>query len=172
MAVTGSAIVGWVATNATAISAVAAVGGVAATAYGQIEQGEQAKAAADYNARVQENAAAYDLDAANARAAKIRKAGAIQQAEASASLAGSGVKLGEGSAVDINRTIGQQSELDAVNTMLTGKRNSESSMDQAGLLRSQGSNAEWSGYIGAGSTILGAASKGQTLAAGWKSTRN
>ena len=97
-------------------------------------------------------------DEATARAARIRKVGAIQQSQADASFAASGVKIGEGSPVDITRTIGQQSELDAVNTMLTGSRLAQNDSDQAGLIRAQGANAESSAYIGAGTTILGAAS--------------
>lgn len=167
MAITGTAIVGWVSANATAITAVAAVAGAATTAYASIEQGEQQKAAADYNARIAENNAAYQNDAAVAQAEKIRKVGAEQQAQAAAGLAASGVKLGEGSAVDINRTIGQNTEQDAFNALLSGQRATASGDQTASLLRTSGDNAVSNSYIGAGATVLGSASK---LASGWKTT--
>ncbi len=141
--------------------------GTAATVYGQVEAGNERKAAAEFNAREAENQAAYAQDEAAQRAANIRKAARSQASSADAQLAASGVKIGEGSSIDISRTIYQQSEVDAYNTIANGRRGSQAGSDQATLLRAGGNNAQTDAYIGAGATILGSASK---VASGWRGT--
>lgn len=165
MGFSSAAVIAWVADSAATITAVAAAAGAAVSAYSVIEQGKQQKAAADANAQIAENNAAQQEDAAEQQAAKIRKVGVEQQANATAALAGSGVKVGEGSAVDINRTIGQNTDQDVLNTLLTGQRAANSGEQQADLLKISGSNAQSNSYIGAGATILGSASR---IANGWK----
>ena len=149
------------------IALASAVAGTATSVYASVEAGEQTKKAADFNARVSENNAAYDQQAAIDQATKIRKVGVEQQAEAAAGIAGSGVKIGEGTAVDISRKIGDNTETDAFNALASGRRAVQSGANTAALLRTQGSNAVSNSYIGAGATILGSAGK---VASGWRTT--
>lgn len=165
MAGSTAAVIAFVGEYGGAITAVASAAGAAVSAYSAIEQGKQAKEAADANAQIAANNAAQQEDAAQQQAAKIRKVGIEQQASASAALAGAGVKLGEGSAVDINRTIGQNTDQDVLNTLLTGQRQANADTQQSELLKVAGSNAQSNSYIGAGATILGSASR---IANGWK----
>lgn len=108
---------------------------------GSILQGKQQKAYYDTQA-------AYTQDDAAAKAEKIRRAARFQTGEAKAALAGSGVKLGSGSAALIEKDIAQNSEQDAFTALLSGNR-------QAAMQRQAGKNAARSGYIGAGASILG-----------------
>ena len=74
-----------------AMLASAAVGTV-----GTIYSGMQQAAAADDQAQIAENNAAYEADANKQQAEKIRRMAKAQRGEANAALAASGVKLGEG----------------------------------------------------------------------------
>ena len=153
--------------SSTAVYAIIAAAGTAVSVYGAVEAGNEKKASAEFNAREAENKAAYDQDAAVAQAEKIRKAARTQVSSADAELAASGVKIGEGSAQAISRTIYQDSEEDAYNAILSGNRGSASASRQAGLLRAQGANAVTDAYIGAGATILGSAAG---VAKNWKTS--
>ena len=170
MAVSGTAIAAFVGEYGATIAAVSAAAGTAVTVYGQAQAADAAKARGDYDARVSENNAAYAADDAAQRAANIRKVARSDAAAANLQLAGGGVRLGEGSAIDISRTIYQQSELDAMNTLLTGKRNASSSSDEAKLLRSSGDQTARNDYIGIGTTILGAAAKQYGTTGNWRTT--
>lgn len=110
-------------------------------AVGSILQGRQQKAYYDTQA-------AYAQDDAASKAEKIRRAARFQEGEARAAIAGSGVKLGAGSAGLAEREIAQTSEQDAFTALLSGNR-------QAAMQRQAGKNAARSGYIGAGASILG-----------------
>ena len=78
------------------ISIASAAVGTAVSVYASVEQADQQKKAAEYNARTTENNAAYLEASSLEQAARIRKAGREQEAQAAAGLAGAGVKLGEG----------------------------------------------------------------------------
>lgn len=127
--------------------------------------------------------AAYTADATKAQAEKIRRAGRFQVGEANTSLASSGVKLGQGTALEIRKNINQNVEEDALSAVLSGKRTLDSAQTSAqritassqatlknsqmesGLLAKAGSNAVTNSYYGAASTVL---SSGPTIAKGWK----
>lgn len=132
------------------IAAAAAVVGAAASIY----QGEQAKDAAEANAELTRRAGDQEKDAAVAQAEKIRKAARAQAGAANAALAGSGVSIGDGTAVRINEQIYKDSETDAFNTLLTGRRAQATSTAQAGIINSQGNAAQTAGYLNAGASLL------------------
>ena len=139
-------------------SAAIMIGGTVLSAVGQIQQGKaQAKA---YSSQAQQtlNDGAYRADAAKAQAEKIRKAGRAQVGEANASLAASGVKLGDGTALEVDREITQNAEEDALSAILSGKRAQTAAQQEAKLLGKAGNNAM-------SNSVLGAAG---TLASGWK----
>lgn len=131
---------------------------------GQIQQGQAQKAAADAQAREQEIAADQNRVAAQQEAARIRKAGERQAGAARAALAGSGIVVDQGSAMNINEDIYRGSESDAFNTLLTGERQTSSLMRSASQSRAAGDNAVTS-------SLLGAASTGARAYAGWKSVQ-
>lgn len=133
--------------------------GTATSVMGQIQQGQQQREM--YNAQAQQtlNDAAYRADAAKAQAEKIRKAGKAQVGEANAALAASGVKIGEGTPLEVQKTITQNAEEDALSAILSGKRTTAAAQEEARLLGKAGDNA-------VKSSVLGAA--GTAMTAGWK----
>lgn len=128
---------------------------------GQIQQGQAQKQAADAQAREQEIAADQNHVAAQQEAARIRKAGERQAGAARAAMAGAGIVVDQGSAVNINEDIYRGSESDAFNTLLTGERQTSSLMRSASQSRAAGDNAVTG-------SLLGAASTGARGYAGWK----
>lgn len=130
--------------------AAAAIG----TAYTAIESGKQQQKAAEKQAQAEVNRAAYEADAAKAQAEKVRKMGRAQQGEANAALAASGVKLGEGTALEVQKTITTNTEEDALSALLSGKRITAAGNEQADMLMTAGNNAMKNGYMSAASTVL------------------
>lgn len=108
---------------------------------GTIYSGIQQAEAADNQAQIAENNAAYEADANKQQAEKIRRMARAQRGEANAALAASGVKLGEGTALEVQKDITKRSEEDALSAMLTGSRALKSGSDQADMLRASGNAA-------------------------------
>jgi hypothetical protein len=147
-----------------AMAASAAVSTISA-----IAQGEQQKKWADYQARQAEADAAAERSAAEVHAEKIRKMARTQAGEANASLAGSGVEVGEGTAMNINKDIYANAEEDAVMTIFGGADRAARGNAEAAGYRIKGRQAQQAGYLNAASTILGAAG---SIAKGWKQGTN
>lgn len=140
----------------TALLAYAAVSSAVVGAGAAIYSGQQQKAAANSNAELQRRQGEQDADAAMAQAEKIRKAARAQAGAANAALAGSGVSVGDGTAVRINEQIYKDSESDAFNTLLTGSRRQATSNAQSSILINQGQAAQTGGYLNAGASLLSA----------------
>lgn len=139
----------------------------AVSVIGTVASGQQQKAMYKAQSQQAQNEAAYAADAAKAQAEKIRRMGRIQRSETSAALAGAGVKLGEGTALEIDKDITERVEEDAFATILSGRRALQAGDAQSSLLRTAGNNAERNSYMQAGATVLQA---GATFGkAGWKS---
>lgn len=137
----------------------------AVSAIGALQQGQQQKAYANYQAAQAEADAKAERDAAEIHADKIRKAAKLQAGEARAALAGSGVDVGQGTPVDINSSIYKNAEEDAWTTILGGKAKGAQLDAQAQGLRISGDNAETASYFNAaGSALSGAVQIGK----GWK----
>jgi hypothetical protein len=132
----------------------AAAAGISAIA--AVKQGQDRKEEADAQATQKNIESAYAADDARARAEKIRKLGRAQKGEATAALAASGVQLGEGTPLEISKTIAQRSEEDALSAILGGTRAKRTLDTEAGLLRSAGRNAQSSANLSAASSALGA----------------
>lgn len=133
---------------------------------GQLSQGQAQKDMYAAQAQATVNDAAYRSDAATAQAEKIRKAGKAQIGEANASLAASGVKLGQGSALEVKKSIIQNSEEDALSAILSGKRTVAAADKEASMLNQAGDNAVTNSYMGAAGTVLSAG--GNYMRGGWK----
>lgn len=141
----------------------AAAAGISAIA--AVKQGEDRKQEAEAQAQQKNIESAYAADDSRARAEKIRRLGKTQQGEANAALAASGVQLGEGTALEVRKTIATRSEEDALSAILGGTRASRTLDTEAGLLRDAGRNAQSSGYLNATSSALG--SYGSYSKGGW-----
>ncbi|TXH01360.1 MAG: hypothetical protein E6R09_06820 [Rhodocyclaceae bacterium] len=162
---------------------VSAVAAAAVGAYSSYESGQQQKALGEsqneWN-QYQANQAIADANAekssAELHAEMIRKMAKRQASEANASLAGSGVEVGEGTAVNINKDIYANAEEDAMLTIFGGVDRSKRGINQAAGYRATGEQAQISGNaaaragtLNAASSILGGVS---TVAKGWKTGTN
>jgi len=126
-----------------------------------LSMGGQLMAGED-QARQAEIQGAYALDEANQTAKNIRKAGIRQQGSANVALAASGVKLGEGTALEIKNTIDQNVQQDALSAILSGQRAKNSAQRAA-------DNARMNSYFGAASSVL--SSGAQVAKGGWGSKK-
>jgi hypothetical protein len=128
---------------------------------GQVAQGQAKKEAGDAQAREFQIAADQNAVAAQQEAARIRKAGEKTAGAARAALAGAGIVVDQGSAVNINEDIYRNSETDAYNTLLTGERQSGSLMRKASQSSAEGNNSLTASLLSSGVT-------GAEGYAGWK----
>lgn len=131
---------------------------------GQLQQGQAAKQAKDAQAHE------YDIQAEQAKveaeqeAKRIRAAGEKTAGAARAALAGSGINVDSGSAVNINEDIYRNSESDAHSVLLTGSNRASSYGRSASQARSAGKDAE-------SASLLSAATTAGNAYAGWKSAQ-
>ncbi|MBE9967569.1 hypothetical protein G8C42_14150 [Citrobacter freundii] len=144
---------------------IAAIGASVLAAGGAVYSGQQQKKMSNYQAAQAEADAKAAQAAARVEADRIRKAGRAQAAAARASLAGSGVETGEGTALRITSDITRDAEQDAYQTILNGVNQGARLNSQAQADRISGKNASTAGYINAGSSLLSA---GGTAYNGWK----
>jgi hypothetical protein len=82
----------------------------------------------------------------------------VARGETLAAVAASGVKIGEGSALDAERQVMQDFETDAAIAILSGDRSASVSMANATSRRRSGRDAQRAGYINAGTSLLSAGS--------------
>ena len=131
------------------------------SAAGAIAQGNAQKQAKDAQALEYEIQAAQSRDAAAQEAKRIRAAGEKTAGAARAALAGAGVVVDQGSAVNINEDIYSKSESDAFNTLLTGNNQASSYQRSASMARGAGKDAQ-------DASLLSAATSAGNAYAGWK----
>jgi hypothetical protein len=139
----------------------------AVSAGSSIAGGMAAKRAADAQAAGLDRQAAQELDLGEQQASKVRRAGAQARGSAVASLAASGVRVGEGSALEVERYVMQGSEEDAGMALLNATRRAGELRSQAELTRKAGRNARLQGFVqGAGSLLSAGSQMG-----GWNALR-
>lgn len=156
----GPALAAW-------IGAGAAAAGTAVSVYGAVQQADQAKATAKAQEKTAVEDAAYAASDAQLQARTIRKAAEKQRAEARASLAGSGVVVGEGTAEQIDTEIQTNAEQDALTAIYDGTNRARAITQSGNLSASRSRNAATAAQIGAfGSALQG----GATLARGWNTS--
>lgn len=141
--------------------------GTGVSVYSQVQQADQAKDTANQQQAQAAEDAAYAASEAQVQARTIRKAAERQRAEARASLAGSGVVVGEGTAEQIDSEIGRDAEQDALMAVYDGN-NRARSISVAGNQAAQRSrNASTAATTGAFTSAL---QGGSTLARGWNTS--
>jgi hypothetical protein len=141
----------------------------AISAYSAIQQGEQQEEWADYQADQADADARAEEGAAKVEAERIRKLARLQAGEANASLAASGVKLGEGSALNINKDIYARAEEDAVMAAFGGADRKARTLAEADGARIKGKQAANAGMVSAAGTVL---QTGATAYSGWKKSKS
>lgn len=128
------------------------------SAAGSIQQGNSAKAAAEYNARVAENNAITARQQAAAQEEQHRRLARRQLGQMRAAYGASGVTM-EGSPLDILAQSAKDAELDALNIRYGGELKAQGLESEAVLERYRGKSAQRAGYMGAATGLLSGASK-------------
>lgn len=147
------------------VAAAAVIVGTAASVYGQQQAAKAQQENANEQAKIAIDQAAGEADARKAQAEKIRKLGNFQRGEAKAALAASGVKLGEGTALEVDKSIIKNSEDDALSAILSGDRIVKSASREADSLIKSGENARKTANMQSAATVIQSAG---TIASGWK----
>ena len=157
---TGAEIAAYAALAATVV-------GTGVSVYSQQQTAKDTQEANNEQAKIAIDQAAAEADARKAQAEKIRKMGRYQRGEAKTSLAASGVKLGEGTALEVDKSIIQSSEEDALSAILTGDRIVKSADREAQSLIKAGNNARSNANTQSAGTVLSSAG---SIASGWKTS--
>ena len=141
-------------------AATALIAGTAYSAHTSMQQGKQAQ----LNAEAQSEQAQVDADAAASAAVvqadRIRKMARLQAGQARASLAGSGVEVDAGTALNINEEIYKNSEEDAALTIFNGENQRKRGYVDASNIALDGKQARAAGNSQAIGTVLGGAAQG------------
>lgn len=155
------------------------VAGSAIGAYGQIQAGNAASAAANYQAQVAtmnagfaEKRAQDALMRGQEEEERVRREGGQLQGQQTAQMAAAGVDLSFGSPLDVLIDTSMGIELDAMRTRRNAALEAEDFDRQAwnyradaGMSRAEGKNAKTAGYIGAAGSILSGGAKAATYRA-------
>jgi len=139
-----------------------------ASAVGSIQQGKAQQAQANAMAGESEYQAGVARSNAQAEAFNIRRAGARQRGDTLSSVVASGVKIGEGSALDAERQVMEDASRDEYMALLTGERQSSAYLREAENQRRAGRDARRAGNIGAFTSLLSAGGS-YAKASGWRS---
>lgn len=121
---------------------------------GQLAQGRAQKSAGDAEASMIERQDAQQRDQAQQEAHRIRRSARKVSGAARAAMAASGIDVNRGTALTIEDEITHESEKDAFNVLLTGKRRSDAADFAADQARARGSNAQTASVLGSVSTGL------------------
>lgn len=133
---------------------------------GKVLKGASARNQAYSAAAQSDYQAAVELDNAKAEAAVIRRQGARQRGETLSSIVASGVKVGEGSALEAERQVLQDAAHDEYMALLTGQRRASAFRQEASNQRRAGRDAFRGGIIGGFTSLLSAGSN-FGKASGW-----
>lgn len=136
-------------------------------AFQQVQSGRMARSQAGLQASMAEYQAKIEQETALKTAEVIRKAGRRQVGQAAASFAGAGVKVGEGSAAEVERDITMAYEQDAFQALLDGGRRASGLQTDAKLTRASGDMQYAAGIVNAAGTVLQGVGQYQR-ASGWR----
>lgn len=134
-------------------SVLAAVG-TGVSAFGAIKQGNDARAAANYNANAQrQTAISVENQGAQAAADQIQKGRKVEASQIAAGAA-SGIRTDTGTALTLSGETASFSELDSLRITNNAVRQAWGYQTQANLDEWQGKQTQQASYLQAGSTLL------------------
>lgn len=140
------------------IAVAVSVIGAGVSAYGQYEQGQSAKKAANYNAEMDKRAADDALQRGSIEAAKVKENTRKLISTQIANSGASGFDSSTGTALDLSVEAKGYGELDALTTINNAQRQASGLEAQADLDRYQGRASARAGTIGAAGTLISGAS--------------
>lgn len=138
----------------SAMAGMAAAGGVLG-AVGNLQQADAQKKAANYNAGIMDDNAAFSLAAGEDQAQQALKAGREARSSIRANAGASGVQVDTGSPLLVQREAIVSSTLDAARAKYAAEVQATGYKKQAALYRFSGKQAQIAGYFGAASSLLG-----------------
>ena len=150
----------------------------AVSAVGSVSQGVAAKRAANEQAKQYELQAATERDNAQAEAEQIRREGRAARGGTLSALAGAGVTVGQGSALDAERQVVDDYTADEYMAILTGERRGRAMQETARQTRRAGRDAMRGSLINAGTSLLSAGAQGmratgfRSSGPGWSGTQS
>jgi hypothetical protein len=127
---------------------------------GQVQQGKAQQRAANEQAAQYEYQALVSEDNAQADAQLIRRQGRAARGQTVAAVGASGIKIGEGSALDAERQVMQDTEIDAALAIMNGSREARGAREAASSSRRSGRDARRASQIGAFTTLMSAGARG------------
>lgn len=133
------------------------IAGAGLQAGSSIAQGITAKGNANLQAGDMEYQAAVERDNAQQQAAAIRRQGRRDRGSLVASVAASGVKIGDGSAADAELQVMQDANTDERLAILRGDQTSRQLNARAKITRRAGRDAQRASYINAATSLMSAA---------------
>lgn len=134
---------------------------------GQISAGRTAEANARLDAADMDYQAAMERDNAQLQARSYRREGRAIRGQTLGAIAASGVKIGEGSALDAEREVMTNAETDAELAILRGEQTGRGLNTRATLTRMAGRQARRAANMQAFNTLLSAGAQGMQ-ASGWR----
>jgi hypothetical protein len=126
---------------------------------GTVQQGKAQQRAANDQAAMDEYQARASRAEAEFEAKTIRRAGRVARGETLGALAASGVVIGEGSALEVERQVMTDYETDAAMAILSGERSARGLEIQATQRRRAGRDARNASYFNAAGSLLSAGSQ-------------
>lgn len=137
-------------------------------AFGAVQQGRAANSAAKAQAEDLERQASAERFMAERDAAMVRREGAAARGRTLGALGASGVKVGEGSALDVERQVMEDYARDEYIQILNGEIRGRAMELEASNTRRAGRDARRAAFMQAGTSLLGSAAGGMR-AGGWRS---
>jgi hypothetical protein len=146
-----------------AFMAVLGLGGGLLGAYGKYQQGRQAQATANYNARLREQQAKLTEQAMASETTRSHQEARRMKASQEAAYASSGAVVGSGTPLLVLAEQAGAMEKDILNQRRSRMMEAQGLRSEAAMLKYEGRMAKRAGTIGAVSTLLGT---GASLAGG------
>jgi hypothetical protein len=138
----------------------------AAAVVGGVRSYTEKKRAADEEAEALDYEGKVERDNALAESELIQRQGRSDRSASVASAAAAGVKIGEGSTLDVERRIMEDTEIDAALTIMNGERRARGLEANAFKSRRAGREQAYKSAIEIGSSLLSIGSKGMGGAGG------
>lgn len=128
--------------------------GTTMSAIGQVRAGKQQAAAEEYNARVAESQIKAVQTASASEQAKLNRQKSQMLSSQRAAYAKAGVRLDEGSPLEVMADTATEYELDLATSRYNANVQTNQLQSEANYRRQVGKQAKMSGYYGAGATLL------------------
>jgi len=151
------------------LALVAQAGGAVVSAQGAKQQANAQAQQLTMQANQDDQTADMTQSAGYQAARRIRTQGATNTGQATAAMAASGVDVSQGTANDVREKITQNTEQDALNTILNADSRASNQRLQAFYERQGAADAVKAGQMGVVKSALGALG-GASKASGWKTS--